>query len=475
MHSGDEVLRTDILLSTLEHQAVGVAILKPLDGGEDFFYVFVNPAYQALKPHVPMPGRTYTEVWPEGPRRHIEARRRVIATGEPWNEQDLPVDLERAPGLMVTEYLALHNARLDVEGGPYLLSEVRITTAEVAVRQRAERELETTRLLLQVSQALTKPVELGQVLRELAEVLLGSTSHTRSFVFLWDEDRRVLTQAASAGVDAFPHGQTFSFDSVSVLTQKSITERRTEVVDFDALPEPQRGGALAAQRSHILISVPVVWQDRLVAMIGVDDPGERREPTDREIEIIEGIAAQAAVAIENARLFEELAGSLRELKEKDRAIREAYSDVIDAVTGGRLIILGRDEMSKAVCAADGASYEVQEPAALAEARERLRRTLGDVPKIDDLVLAFSEAATNMLKHAGGGRYRIGKDAKRVQIVLSDHGPGIDFRDLPKATLVPGFSTKQTLGMGFSIMMELTDRLLLCSDSGGTTLVLEKDL
>ena len=30
-------------------------------------------------------------------------------------------------------------------------------------------------------------------------------------------------------------------------------------------------------------------------------------------------------------------------------------------------------------------------------------------------------------------------------------------------------------MGFTLMMELTDRLLLCTDSRGTTLVLERDL
>jgi anti-sigma regulatory factor (Ser/Thr protein kinase) len=329
-------------------------------------------------------------------------------------------------------------------------------------------------LLLQASEALTKPVKLGDVLRELAEVVLGSTSHARSFVFLWDESRRVLEQAASAGREAFPPGRTFSFDSLSAATQRSIMDKRTVTVDFDALPEPQRGHALASQRSHVMLSVPVEWQDRLLAMIGVDDPGERREFTDREISIVEGIAAQAAISIENARLFGELTESLHATREKDRAIRQAYSDVIDAVTGGRLIILGRDEMAKVVYSTESENLEIREPSQLAEARERLRATLPGFPELDDLVLAFSEAATNMLKHAGGGAYRVALDARRVQIVLSDHGPGIDFRDLPKATLAPGFSTQQTLGVGFSIMMELTDRLLLSSGSDGTTLVLEKD-
>lgn len=471
----DMALGTDMLRSTLDHEAVGVAILGPVSEGTDFLFVYVNPAFQALKAHVPMPGRAYTEVWPEVAEHFVEGFRRVLETGEPWTEQDLAVDIEREPGLMATEYFTFRNTRLDVTGGPFLVSELRRTTAEVEARRRAERELEITRLLLQASRALAKAVKLGDALHELAEVVLSSTSHTRSFVFLWDESNRDLTQAASAGVNAFPPGQKFTFDSVSIETQRSITQRRTIVVDFDALAEPQRGRALAANRSHIMLSVPVVWQDHLVAMLGVDDPGERREFTDREIQIVEGIAAQEAVAIENARLFDERTESLRQLKEKDRAIREAYSDVIDAVTGGRLIILGRDEMAKAIQGHGAREWMIRDPSRLGEARACLREVLCGVSGREDMVLAFSEGVTNMLKHAGGGRYQIHKDARRVQIVLSDHGRGIDFRDLPKATLLPGFSTKQSLGMGFSIMMELTDRMLLCSDGDGTTLVLEKDL
>jgi anti-sigma regulatory factor (Ser/Thr protein kinase) len=89
------------------------------------------------------------------------------------------------------------------------------------------------------------------------------------------------------------------------------------------------------------------------------------------------------------------------------------------------------------------------------------------------VLAFTEAATNMLKHAGGGRYTVARDGHLVRIVLADAGGGIDFKHLPRAALIPGFSTHQTLGMGFTLMLALTDRLLLTTDANGTTVILEK--
>jgi len=58
-------------------------------------------------------------------------------------------------------------------------------------------------------------------------------------------------------------------------------------------------------------------------------------------------------------------------------------------------------------------------------------------------------------------------------LVSDPGHGIDFSILPKAALMAGFSTKQSIGMSFSIMLDLSDRVLLSTQPGGTISVLEK--
>ena len=166
-------------------------------------------------------------------------------------------------------------------------------------------------------------------------------------------------------------------------------------------------------------------------------------------------------------------------REKEEAIRNAYTDVLDAVTGGRLVLMTRDELETSL----GEVVLPAEPLAAAEqlrpARDRLTKALEEIrPKprsIDDYVLAASEALTNTLKHAGGGRYEIRRTPGRVQVVVSDSGPGIHFRTLPRATLVPGFSTQQTLGMGFTIMLDVCDRVLLATQAGFTAVVLEVNL
>jgi len=86
--------------------------------------------------------------------------------------------------------------------------------------------------------------------------------------------------------------------------------------------------------------------------------------------------------------------------------------------------------------------------------------------------AIAEALTNGVKHGGGAYFQVFETAKVAQVLIDDVGPGIDFSVLPKATLMTGFSTKASLGIGFSVMLEICDRVLLSTRPGRTRIVLE---
>lgn len=164
------------------------------------------------------------------------------------------------------------------------------------------------------------------------------------------------------------------------------------------------------------------------------------------------------------------------IKERDRAIRQAYVEVISAVTGGRLIIMSSEEISSALGDTIAGPMLVKSGADLASTRELVRTTLDrhfpEHPAAEDIVLAVNEAVTNTIKHAGGGSLQLFRRKDMLQVLINDTGDGIDFGILPKATLVSGFSTKPSLGMGFSIMLEMCDRVLLSSEPGNTSVVLE---
>lgn len=166
-----------------------------------------------------------------------------------------------------------------------------------------------------------------------------------------------------------------------------------------------------------------------------------------------------------------------EIREKELAVRQGYVDVLDAVTGGKLILATRSELVGWLGEPMMESHALTSPSELAEARRTIANAVSDsaVTDLDSLILACSEALTNAVKHGGRGEYALYMSGECLQVLVRDYGPGIDFRALPKATLIQGFSTTSTMGLGFTIMLEVCDRVVLATDSHGTMVLLELSL
>jgi anti-sigma regulatory factor (Ser/Thr protein kinase)/Na+-translocating ferredoxin:NAD+ oxidoreductase RnfA subunit len=94
-------------------------------------------------------------------------------------------------------------------------------------------------------------------------------------------------------------------------------------------------------------------------------------------------------------------------------------------------------------------------------------------EINDVQTAVGEAAMNAIVHGGGGEAIVRAEGGHVQVWIIDRGGGIHLTQLPRATLERGFSTKDTLGQGFWLMLQTMDRVDLLTDSHGTTLVLTR--
>lgn len=213
-------------------------------------------------------------------------------------------------------------------------------------------------------------------------------------------------------------------------------------------------------------SLPTFLAGRPVGTVGLTWP-DLHDFDEDERGFLESAVAEVAIGIENARLYERL-------REKDEAIRRAYVDVIEAVTGGKLVLMTPDEIEVSLGTALDSERDV--------ASGRLTDAIGwlweivprEFPSLEPapLIDAVGEALTNAVKHAQSGTYQLYRKDGGVQARVADQGPGIDFAHLPKATLQAGYSTAGTLGRGFDTMLKNCDRLLLSTQPGDTTLVLE---
>jgi anti-sigma regulatory factor (Ser/Thr protein kinase) len=92
-------------------------------------------------------------------------------------------------------------------------------------------------------------------------------------------------------------------------------------------------------------------------------------------------------------------------------------------------------------------------------------------KADALQTAVGEATMNAVVHGAGGTCSISSEDRKVQVRIEDMGTGIQWTELPKATLERGYSTRGSLGHGFWLILQCVDRIDLHTSTSGTILVL----
>lgn len=111
-----------------------------------------------------------------------------------------------------------------------------------------------------------------------------------------------------------------------------------------------------------------------------------------------------------------------------------------------------------------------------ELRGRVRQACCDAgyseQRVADLDVASAEAAGNAIRHATGGEAAIFASDGRVTVRVSDRGGGIRPQDLPATVLLAGFSTRVSLGMGYTLMLQMSDVVWLATGPGGTVVQLE---
>ncbi len=166
------------------------------------------------------------------------------------------------------------------------------------------------------------------------------------------------------------------------------------------------------------------------------------------------------------------------LRRAEEEKRQFYRETISSVTDGKLQVVGIDESRYYLSLA-----EIQTTISTHAEAAAVRRTVEEYCRDhglegDDLVLfvtGVGEAMNNSIKHAGSAVVFAGVGTDTVWVGCADHGPGIATITLPSATLRRGYSTKVSMGMGYSIMLEVSDRIVLSTGHEGTTVVLVKSL
>ncbi len=196
-------------------------------------------------------------------------------------------------------------------------------TARRRSPQRDRRELE---VLHRVAVALSQSLSTSEVLNALTrELVQGVDRACECAISLWDEPRDMLIDAAAHtihGPPAWPRGQVENPLAAYPATRRLLKRGRgwgEYRMSDPALAEGDRE-VLELWGWKAMIELPLVLEGRSVGLIEVADYRSSRRWSARDIAFCQTIASQAAMAVRNAQLFEDL---------QRRADRDSLTDLLN--------------------------------------------------------------------------------------------------------------------------------------------------
>ena len=217
----------------------------------------------------------------------------------------------------------------DVRVASVFAQQIAAAVANASLLERERRERQQSQILLELVRATGSSLSLKQVLIPVCEAAVRLSVADRCSILLVDEVGETLEPFMSLGFKneemwqrfratarvplAFVPGMRDAF-----LTQRPIIighANRTRLIPQSVV---KRFGM------KTVAIYPMVVRDQVVGIMVVDSVKKRLRFPEEEIETMTAIARQAAVVIDNARLFE------REQKQRRRA--EALSQVVGAVS-----------------------------------------------------------------------------------------------------------------------------------------------
>jgi DNA-binding response OmpR family regulator/anti-sigma regulatory factor (Ser/Thr protein kinase) len=268
--------------------------------------------------------------------------------------------------------------------------------------------------------------------------------------------RRIRAQEQAAS-DGPPTGRA-EYAYIILVTAKSGREELVEGMeaganDFISKPFDYEELRVRLQAGERII--------RLERMLAERNQALRRAGEDLEARVRERTA--------------ELAQANERLRQAEVERKHFYREVIRAVTQDKFHLVDAFEIpAEGELALDAPLAGPEDYVALRKELQQLAARAGmQADDTDDFELAAGEAATNAIKHAAGARGALYLTPDRLIVRVSDEGPGIRVEDLPASILTPGFSTQISLGMGYTLMLRLADRVWLATAPEGTVVQLEK--
>jgi signal transduction histidine kinase len=215
---------------------------------------------------------------------------------------------------------------------PLILDELRKGAADL---ERRQRELSS---LYEVGEDIVSILALDPLLESILDRAIVLVGAERGFLVLWEPSRDDFQVAVAR---KFDRGEV---DSAQIEISHGVIRRvlasREPVVTTNAQEDPrfQTSHSIITYQIRSVLAAPMVAKEGLIGAIYVDTRLSARLFGESDLALLSAMANQAAVAIQLARLYEDLQTRNLELQAALRELQETQDELIRAE---RLSVVGR--------------------------------------------------------------------------------------------------------------------------------------
>lgn len=278
--------------------------------------------------------------------------------------------------------IELNNRVIEYAGVPAILSIARDLTDRKHAENRLRRYADEQTVLYEIALQLNSQLNLDELLHVIVEQAVALLSARAGGIYLYDTMRDTLV--LTLGVDVYHEYIGMEIKPGEELSGRAFQSRRTmKAGDYPAW-ERRTAGVASENSMKPVIAVPLTGKHAVPGVLFVVGDESRQEFDDHDARLVELFAAQAAIALENAQLYNAQQEQYRRLQESQS--RLIQSEKMSAL--GRLAASIAHEINNPLQAVQGCLSLVRDGIEESNAIEPERR----VSMLEDLSVAASEVA-----------------------------------------------------------------------------------
>ncbi len=194
--------------------------------------------------------------------------------------------------------------------------------------------------LAEVTQAVNSSLDVDEVLRKVMDTIVELTEAERGFLMLRDAQGQMVTRIARNWEQESIHPDEFAISRTIV--QRVISSGEA-IMTTNAQEDPRFGGqeSIVAYNLRSILCVPLKVKTEIIGVIYADNRIRSGIFNEEERDLLVVFANQAAIALENARLFASVRRTLAEVTE----LKNLMDNVFASIASGVLTADVRDQIT----------------------------------------------------------------------------------------------------------------------------------